>query len=105
MVTLVVQSGPSEARQLVVEGEAVLGREDADIAIDDEQISRRHARVRPTAGGLEVEDLGSTNGTFVNGARIDTVTVARDGAVVGTTRLVVQAPDAGPSATVEASAP
>jgi pSer/pThr/pTyr-binding forkhead associated (FHA) protein len=37
---------------------------------DDEFASARHARIEPRADGTWVEDLGSTNGTFVNGARI-----------------------------------
>ena len=48
----------------------VLGRDPAcDIEIDDDNASRRHARLRPTDRGWMVEDLGSTNGTRVNGFR------------------------------------
>ena len=49
----------------------VIGREEADITIEDEEISRRHAEVRQMGDGLEIEDLGSTNGTFVNGERVE----------------------------------
>ena len=41
-----------------------------DIAIDDPGISRRHAEIRPAAGGFEIHDLGSTNGVYVNRAPI-----------------------------------
>jgi transcriptional regulator with PAS, ATPase and Fis domain len=41
-----------------------------DLAIDDPEMSRRHARIAAADGGLHVEDLGSTNGTFVNGTRV-----------------------------------
>jgi pSer/pThr/pTyr-binding forkhead associated (FHA) protein len=54
-----------------VTGELVIGRENADLTIDDAQVSRRHVAVRLEGGQLEVEDLGSANGTFVNGSRID----------------------------------
>ena len=48
----------------------VLGRElNADIVIDDDRASRAHARLRPSGRGWIVEDLGSTNGTRVNGFR------------------------------------
>ena len=40
---------------------------------EDEYVSSRHAQITPADGGAWVEDLGSTNGTFVNGSRIDTI--------------------------------
>ena len=49
----------------------IIGRQDSDLLLDDPQVSRRHAVVRAVDGELEVEDLGSANGTFVNGARVD----------------------------------
>jgi pSer/pThr/pTyr-binding forkhead associated (FHA) protein len=48
----------------------VLGRQTADLVIEDPQVSRRHALVRAAGDVLEVEDLGSRNGTWVNGARV-----------------------------------
>lgn len=42
-----------------------------DLVLDGAGVSRRHALVRRTDGGFELSDLGSTNGTFVNGRRID----------------------------------
>ncbi len=47
----------------------------SDIPIFDPTISRRHAKLSSTAAGLEVSDLGSSNGTFVNGERVDSATV------------------------------
>lgn len=48
-----------------------IGRDEAnDIRLDGLQISKRHARLQKTPGGILVEDLGSTNGTFANGGRI-----------------------------------
>jgi len=50
---------------------AVLGRSrDCDIVLDDANVSRKHAEVRPSGGSWIVRDLGSTNGVKVNGRRI-----------------------------------
>jgi hypothetical protein len=43
---------------------------DCDVVLDDSGISRRHAEIRPTPDGWEVEDLGSTNGVLVNGLAV-----------------------------------
>jgi pSer/pThr/pTyr-binding forkhead associated (FHA) protein len=43
---------------------------DNDITLDDDFASARHARIEPRRDGVWVEDAGSTNGTFVNGARL-----------------------------------
>ncbi len=48
-----------------------IGREGA-LKLPNPQVSRQHAEIRAVAGGHELRDLGSTNGTFVNGARIQT---------------------------------
>src|SRR3954462_6742663 len=50
---------------------AVLGRSrDADVVLDDPNVSRHHAEVRPSGGSWIVNDLGSTNGIKLNGRRI-----------------------------------
>jgi diguanylate cyclase (GGDEF)-like protein len=54
----------------------VVGRgEDTTIQIQDHSVSRRHARIEPTADGYQVTDLQSTNGTFVNDKPITTTTL------------------------------
>lgn len=51
--------------------EAVLGRDaDCTVPLPAEDVSRRHARVAPEGGGHVLADLGSTNGTFVNGVKV-----------------------------------
>jgi two-component system, cell cycle response regulator len=51
--------------------ELVVGRSSAaDIRFDDTSISRRHCRIAPSNDGFIIEDLGSANGTFVNGKRL-----------------------------------
>lgn len=69
---LVVTEGPAAGQRFELDSEVVLGREGVSATIaDDSELSRRHAVVRPAAGGFEVEDLGSRNGTFVNGQKIE----------------------------------
>src|SRR2546421_2223634 len=71
MASLWVTSGSRAGESVGVTGELVIGRENADLTIDDAEVSRRHVAVRLEGGQLEVEDLGSANGTFVNGSRIE----------------------------------
>jgi hypothetical protein len=75
-----------------VDEEIVIGREDTDLAIDDVEMSERHAVVRRHSNRLQVEDLGSTNGTFVDGTRIAEPTLLGGGAEikVGATLIVVE---------------
>jgi pSer/pThr/pTyr-binding forkhead associated (FHA) protein len=61
---------PLPGRRLAVDRELTIGRQGCDVTISDPQVSRRHARLAPGAGGAEVSDLGSRNGTFVNDDRI-----------------------------------
>ena len=99
MAHLVITSGQLEGRRIEVSRELVVGRENVDVEIDDAELSRRHFAVRPVAGGLEVEDLGSRNGTRVDGTRIDGPTRVRHGAVVtvGVTMLTVEVPQEAPA--------
>ena len=100
MASLVITSGQLKGRRIEVSRELVIGRENVDVEIDDAELSRRHFAVRPVAGGLEVEDLGSRNGTRVDGTRIDGPTRVKHGAVVtvGMTTLSVDAAEEAASA-------
>ena len=52
-------------------GECLFGRRlDCHVHIHDQRVSRRHARIRREGDALQLEDLGSSNGTYVNGRRI-----------------------------------
>ncbi len=87
--------GQAPGTWFTVDGELVIGRAASDVdgrLGDDPQLSRSHARMARGAGGaLTIEDLGSSNGTFVNGERVEGVRVLRLGDVVrvGTTELAV----------------
>jgi pSer/pThr/pTyr-binding forkhead associated (FHA) protein len=79
--------------ELLGSGGAVLGRSrEADIVLDDANVSRRHAEVRPSGGSWIVRDLGSTNGVKVNGRRIQGPQSLKPGDVVelGTSRATFE---------------
>ena len=72
-------------------GVTTIGRDPTNaLALDDLMVSRHHAEVRPTATGFEVVDLGSQNGTFVNGVRVSAapVTIGDTISVGGTSLLL-----------------
>lgn len=97
---LVVKEGPLAGRRIEVDAELVVGREDAGLTIEDEEISRRHAAIRLRDGALEIEDLGSTNGTHVNGSRISEPTRLSGGDSVKLGKTVLEVEAARAAATV-----
>ncbi|HEY3546987.1 MAG TPA: FHA domain-containing protein [Propionicimonas sp.] len=69
--TLTVTHGKQAGLQLPLEGGVLIGRSsDCQLLLDDDYVSTRHARITLSAGGYQVEDLGSTNGTFINNQRL-----------------------------------
>jgi pSer/pThr/pTyr-binding forkhead associated (FHA) protein len=77
-LNLEIVEGAGAGRMVALTAPLTVGRgRDADLVLADELVSRRHARVTPGGSGAVVEDLGSRNGTFVNGDL-----------VIGPTRLV-----------------
>ena len=81
---LIAQTGPKQGERWLLRGDRLLvGRgAECDIAIPDRQISRHHARLVRTPQGVLVEDLGSKNGTHVNGVRIAAPTLLQDGDII-----------------------
>ena len=64
-------SGNAAGQQIPIHGVVTIGRApECQLRLDDEGMSRRHARLLPTETGIQVEDLGSTNGTYINGKRV-----------------------------------
>jgi pSer/pThr/pTyr-binding forkhead associated (FHA) protein len=64
-------SGMTFGKVFPLSGVTVIGRNpECDISIPTDEISRRHAELRPSQDGVMVEDLGSANGTFVNDRRV-----------------------------------
>lgn len=80
---LVVRRGPnSGARFLLDRDTSTVGRHpDADIFLDDVTVSRKHAEFRREGTAFSIADLGSLNGTYFNGSRID-ASALHDGAEV-----------------------
>jgi suppressor of ftsI len=89
--------GPEAEHVRDIDREIVIGRAGVDLEVLDPQVSRRHAVIRPVEDGVEVEDLQSSNGTFIDGQRIEGKrTVTRTATLrVGTTemRLEVEQPE------------
>ena len=95
LITLVIVEGIDTGRELDFAEVTVLGRGDgADIVIGDSEMSSIHASFVPDQDGIMVKDLGSTNGTFVNGERVTGAQALRAGDTVqlGSTVLEARAP-------------
>ena len=88
-----------QAVHLVLRDALVLGRESEGLLLADAQVSRRHIELRPADGRVLCTDLGSTNGSFLDGERISAPVVLVPGTIVtigGTSiRLATPAPSAG----------
>ena len=77
---LEIVEGDDAGRQTPLEGSLEIGREaSTGLAIDDEQASRVHARVTAQGDHALVEDLGSTNGTYLNGQPVEGQRTLRPG--------------------------
>jgi class 3 adenylate cyclase len=103
-----VLDGADNGRRIRVDGQLTVGRDDdAGLFLDDPEISRAHAVLVPAADGLEIRDLGSLNGTWVNGERISSPTLLAPGDLVkvGTTRIEVIAAGGRGLASVARSSP
>ena len=89
---LTVETGPQAGLTYVLgPGETLVGRGgDCDIFLGDVTVSRHHAKLSVEDDALSIEDLGSTNGTYVNGSRADASDLdAGDELIVGKFHLIV----------------
>jgi len=102
LLTITVTDGPNEGHTAeATPGQAcVIGRQSDWVRLRDPRSSRHHAELKPTDGGWQVVDLGSTNGTYVNGKRIAGPTEIGEGDVIriGRTHLAVSMMLAGSTA-------
>lgn len=81
---LIMRAGPMPGKIFPLQkNEIYIGRDPAnDIVIADVEVSRKHARLTMQPGGYVLEDLGSTNGTYINGQRLLGPHVLRAGEVI-----------------------
>jgi hypothetical protein len=81
---LIAQTGKLiGTRWIIDQRESILGRNpDCDFVIPDRQVSRRHASIMKTPKGFVLEDLGSKNGTYLNGTHVTAPVLLQDGDVI-----------------------
>ena len=103
----VMRSGPTIGKIYPLETQEIsIGRDATNsIAINDAEVSRRHARMELRGSAYVIQDLGSTNGTFVNGSRVSGMQVLNPGDTVsfGEGIVLVYEPIADLNATIHSS--
>lgn len=88
---LMVRSESQQGMEIDVNDSQVMGRSDeADILLDDPYASEFHMRLVSQDNGLVLHDLGSTNGTYVNGRRVTAPTTLRKGDTVQVGKSVME---------------
>jgi len=80
---LLAQAGPLNGQRWALKDTIILGRDaDCDIVIPDRQVSRHHARLSQMANGIQLQDLGSKNGTHINGKPLQGNMILKDGDLI-----------------------
>ncbi len=88
---VVAGKGPPAGRYPLGSGVTTVGRTAADIVLPDEAISSLHFQIERRGGEFVLRDLGSSNGTFVNGERVQSALLAAGDSIdAGTTTLVLR---------------
>lgn len=87
---MIVRTGPNPGTVFELTKEvSLIGRDVTnDVVVGDAEVSRQHSRITRTPGGYVLEDLGSTNGTFVNGERLVAPRVMNPGDLVALAETV-----------------
>lgn len=104
---LVVRRGPQPNQTFEISKDlTTLGRDISnDIVLNDRETSRHHLRLMRSGDTMTIEDLGSTNGTFVNGKRVSGVTPLQNGDMIGLGETVTMALEAYSNLAAPPSAP
>jgi pSer/pThr/pTyr-binding forkhead associated (FHA) protein len=107
IVLTITEKGGKPREAVVAQNEATFGRvQDNDVVLPKGNISKRHARIVLRDGKLIIVDLKTTNGTFVNGKRISSPQVLRDGDKIYIGDFTIEAHcDDGAGARPDAAAP
>lgn len=80
---LLGQSGPLNGQRWMVREKLIIGRDiGCDVMVPSRQVSRNHARLLVTNQGTSIEDLGSKNGTHLNGDLLADTMILKDGDVI-----------------------
>lgn len=87
---LVVLSGGAKGRVLKLENEGIIGRDPSvEYSIDDPTVSRRHSELLKSENGWRLRDLGSANGTEINGIKLIGDRALAEGDVIGLGRITL----------------
>ncbi|HEX7246679.1 MAG TPA: FHA domain-containing protein [Actinomycetota bacterium] len=88
---VVIHAEGSKPRTVAVSGNMVIGRAaECELALDDTFVSQQHARLFAKNGSWYVEDLGSTNGTFVNDQRLGAPAMVQPGDRIRTGTTIME---------------
>lgn len=94
-ISLAVIAGPDSGRIYEIEKpRIVIGRSDADINVDDPEVSRQHAAIEVSGDRVTLVDLGSTNGTYVNSEAVNELPIENQAefSVGGSTLMLIVTP-------------
>jgi len=80
---IIAQAGPLSGQRWSINKEIRIGRDpECEVMIPDRQVSRVHAQLNYSDGGVSIEDLSSKNGTYVNGDLIDQKVILQEGDII-----------------------
>jgi hypothetical protein len=80
---LIAQAGPLNGQRWILKEDVIVGRDDScNVVIQNRQVSRYHARFISLPQGVQLEDLGSKNGTHINGQQIVEPIMLQDGDII-----------------------